>query len=128
MYTPLDFPLEYNHQGIVIKFLDVVEMGQSGIKLGRLSIDGYKINHLDFGGPLFILGENIFVPIYKRNFFKSGFLLGVINLKTYKVFTMGKIKSLIWIYLIKDNYIYIYEDISMNIKSCYHLSELKEII
>ena len=118
---PYIYPTDYNRNGISIKYFDLVELGQSGIKIGKISLDNYKINEFDFGGPPLFYENYIFLPMYKRSFFKSGFILTIINMKNYKISTIGKIKPLIWLDVIEGNNMYFFEDIERIKKNSYSL-------
>lgn len=121
-HSPIDFQLNYTVKNTFITYSNLVELGQSGIQIGKISIDNYKINDFDFGGPLLYTDNYLFVPMYKRNFFKSGFQLAVINLNNYKIFTIGDVKSLVWLDSIDDNKVYFYEDIMKEKRSYYEIS------
>ena len=119
--NPYLFPLNYNFNGISVKYTNLVELGQSGIQIGKISLDNYTIQNYDFGGPLIFKDNYIFLPLYKRSFFKSGFILAFINTKNYKVYTMESIKPLIWLDLIEENKIFFYEDIEKIKRTSYNL-------
>ena len=116
--NPIQFETKKKVGFIEIEFYNLMEICQGGPEVGNLSIDGNIIEGR-FGGPVLYQDQNVYVPIYEKTFLKSGFRLVKINVITYEIEYMTKIKDIIFLYKIEMNRIYFFEDLNRTIQSHY---------
>lgn len=115
---PFQFKIVKNIGNIKVEYINLMEVVQGGPEIGNLSINGNQLQGY-YGGPLLYHEDFIYIPSYRNNFFQSGFKLVKINIKTFNIKVLSKKKDLIFLYKIKDNQLYYYEDVEKTIlKHC----------
>jgi hypothetical protein len=110
--TPIDFASSTKVNGYLITYSNLIELSQGGPAIGRLSIDSEQIGKGSyFGGPLLFDENYIYIPIYIKNFFSSGFKLASVGLKSkaLKIITQKK-TPLIFLESLDDGFLSYYED------------------
>jgi len=116
--TPLDFEIKLQIDNYNIEYLNLKEFSQGSPEIGELKINNIQIEGYQFGGPILHKDSYIYIPIYKRNFLSSGFILTRINLETLKIEELSNVKRLIFLDRIKENRVYFFEDINKS-KECF---------
>jgi hypothetical protein len=114
--TPIQFDIKKNINGKEITYTELMEICQGGPEIGDLNIDGVKIENYRFGGPLLFDNDNLFIPVYIKKIFSTGFKIAKINLKTLEIEIFGKMKDIIFLDKIENKKIAFFEDIEKNTK------------
>lgn len=82
--------------GRKIEILNPMELCQGGPEVGRLYIDAIPVHpERSFGGPIFGDSESIFLPIYTKSFFNTGFKVARIDLRNMSIKVSSKTYPLI---------------------------------
>jgi hypothetical protein len=116
---PMNFESHKIINGNEISYVDLMEIAQGSPVIGTLIINGHIIRSYKFGGPLIFTSGFIFVPVYVRNIWNSGFKIAKIDLGTLSIGIIGKINDLIFLEKIENDKIYYYDNLSkITIKSC----------
>lgn len=113
---PWQFAIEKEIDDKKIKYIDLMELSQGAPEIGSLSINGKQIDKFKFGGPLIYDKRDIYIPIYIRNFFCTGFKIAKINIDTLDIEQIGKIKDLIFLDKVENDKIIFYENRNKTIK------------
>lgn len=119
----LENPIQFDTEKILndnkINYSNLIEICQGGPEIGNLSVNGKLIEKHRFGGPCILSNTDIFVPMYVKSFFYSGFKLAKINIKTLKINILGKSKNLIFLDRIENDKIYFHEDLEGTVSGYY---------
>lgn len=120
--NPWDFQPFVNIGMWNIKYKNLMEIGQGSPLVGHIYINGkgIMINKL-FGGPFLFFKDHIYIPMFVRKFCISGFIICDINLMTESVHFIGKIRDLIFLDCIENNFITYYSDANKTIKNMVEL-------
>jgi hypothetical protein len=115
--TPQDFATEIQHNGHLVRYQGVLEIGQGGPCVGEITVDGIALfPGRKFGGPLLGSGDSIFAPILKRKFLGNFFSLAEVNLTT-KALTDYELKEdLIYLDRIEEDEIIYYNTFNKSSK------------
>lgn len=116
--TPNDFNPLKEVNGHKIEYFDLREIAQGSPLIGKIKIDSITISEKDyFGGPFVYDDEFIYIPIYQRSFFNTGFKLVKISLLEKKIIKLNtKIKPLYFLINIENriiNYCETHEGLSL---------------
>jgi hypothetical protein len=110
---PNDFSPIKNINGHEIEYKDVRELSQGGPLVGKISVDSILISDKLFGGPFVNDDKFIYIPMYQRKLFKTGFKLAQISLVDKKIKVLTKeIKALMFLINIENNKIGYLETVS----------------
>lgn len=95
---PTDFELSVDENGISVRYRNEREVCQGGPVLGNVYVNGRSVfdNH-ECGGPALVKGTKVYVPVYIRGFWKSGFKVGEVDVITLQERLLGE----------KENYIHL---------------------
>ncbi|WP_334126972.1 hypothetical protein [Empedobacter brevis] len=110
-------PINFIEEKIVndkytIKYLYLNEIAQGSPLIGALSINNKIIKTKKFGGPFIFKNDVIYIPYYKKTFFKSGFCLCKIDLNTLSIINIdNRIFNIIDLIEIKENKIFFYKSL-----------------
>jgi hypothetical protein len=109
---PTSLQKQYTVDGHVIEYRGLMELVQGGPEVGDLFVDGCRVGGtLRFGGPLIPYQGAIYVPVYSKGLFSSGFVLARVDLTNGQVAKLGKRQGLIYLSKIEDDIVYYYTDI-----------------
>ncbi len=114
--TPFDFKLNKKVNTYQVEYKNVIEVGQGGPQVGELYIEKVRLTKELFGGPILYNDEYLFIPIFKRRTFSSGFYICKVNLRTLEYENISERESFIFLKDIKDTRIYFYTDFSKSIE------------
>ena len=117
---PIQFDIKKKVGDVEIAYSDLMEISQGGPEVGNLSING-KTMEGRYGGPAICKDEYVYVPIYVKKFFGTGFKLARINSETFEIEYLGKTKDLIFLDREDGNRIYFYEDLNKTIQRDYEI-------
>jgi len=117
--TPMNFKTKIT-KDVTLVYSDLMELCQGGPEVGDVTIDNVKIQGR-YGGPVLFDEKYIYIPVYERSFFSSGFKLARVKKTDKSIQIFGKIKNLIYLSNIEDNKIYFFEDVNRNKKDYYDL-------
>jgi hypothetical protein len=108
---PTNLQRKYSLDGYDVEYRCLMELCQGGPEVGYLFING---NHIGvdtrFGGPLIHHAGAIYIPVFTKSFFSSGFTLARIELASGKVSMIGKRRGLIYLDRIESGIVYYYTD------------------
>lgn len=111
--TPLCFQRKRLIDGIEIKYLDLLEVCQGGPAIGKIVINGKILDESKyFGGPFVLDGNFIYIPIYIKQFFKTGFRICRINISTLDYIIAKPTYGLIYLHSIEGNSITFYKNLN----------------
>jgi hypothetical protein len=81
--TPWSFREKINASLLDIEYKGMTETCQGGPRVGQLYINGAEVcaGKL-FGGPLLLDGDDVYVPLFERKLFSTGFRLFYLNTAT----------------------------------------------
>lgn len=119
--SPINFNTNMNIGNYYISYSNLKEICQGGPEIGNISINDKLIDLYFFGGPFLFKEDCIFIPVYFKKFFNTGFKIGKLNLMTFQIEFVGKTKDLIYLDKIEENLIYFFEDLNKQIISSYTL-------
>lgn len=109
--TPWSLQLRYAMDGHSIEYRNVMELCQGGPEVGNLFVDGKPVSpEARFGGPLLVDDLKVYLPVFDKSFFYSGFRLAQVDLLSGSVDRLGKRKKLIFLDRITDGVIYYFTD------------------
>lgn len=108
--NPIQFKINKTVNNVDISYSNLMEISQGGPEIGNLTIDGNFFNKYRFGGPCLLDNNYLYVPVYIKKFFKTGFKLSRIDINTHDIVFIGKVMGLIYLDKIKDNKIYFFEN------------------
>jgi hypothetical protein len=120
--NPIQFNIKKQVNGAEIVYSDLIEIVQGGPEIGTISINGRPIPFYRFGGPFLHKDDYIFIPVYVKKIFTSGFKLAKVNIQTSNVELLGKTKDLIYLDKLEGNRIFFYEDLQKTVSNHYDLS------
>lgn len=112
-HNPINFPETYGDGKVKIKYQDLLEICQGGPLTGYIFVNGQKIKEHRFGGPLLITSEHIYIPLYIRGFFRSGFKIARIDSCNMEISIFGSLEDIIIINRIENEYVYYFDDMKM---------------
>ena len=120
--TPVNFDVSKNIEGTEVEYSELMEVGQGGPEVGKLSVNKSEIKYeYPFGGPFLIKNGYLYVPVFIRSFFRSGFKLAKIDIRSHDVELIGTTLGLIFLSKIEDGKVYFYEDLDKKKSSYYDL-------
>jgi hypothetical protein len=97
--------------GYDVEYRGLMELCQGGPEVGDLFVNGRHIGgDSRFGGPLIHHAGAIYVPVFTKSFFSSGFTLARVELASGKVSLIGKRRNLIYLDRIENGIVYYYTD------------------
>ena len=118
--TPMNFDIQKNIEGLDVRYSELMEIAQGSPEVGFIYINGVKVQCKDrFGGPFLVHRECLYVPIFIRRFFNSGFKLAKIDIRTLEIEMIGSVHGLIFLSRIENSKVYFFEDLD-KIKSSYY--------
>lgn len=106
---PINFETTKSFMSFTLTYKNLMELSQGSPVVGDVYINEKKISSKKFGGPAIFTNEYLYIPIYIRNFWNSGFRFARINLSNLNVEIRGKIFDLILLDKIENNIIYYYD-------------------
>lgn len=118
--TPLDYQINKTYKNINVKMINIRELSQGGPLVGNITINNLLFNGV-FGGPFFINEEYVFLSIYQKGVWQSGFYLCTINLKDYTINRFGKKKGVICVDRVENDKIWYYENLNKTKMNFYTL-------
>ncbi|MDR0794731.1 MAG: hypothetical protein LBE79_01550 [Tannerella sp.] len=121
--TPIDFSTEIKADNIEIIYCNTFEIGQGGPVVGNISINGNFIPQHYFGGPVLLDKKNVYIPIYMKKMFFWRFKLARINLGSFKIDTIRKWESVIFLDKIENGIVFFYKEVSKTHSNYYKLSD-----
>ncbi|MFY0602958.1 MAG: hypothetical protein JXQ93_03345 [Flavobacteriaceae bacterium] len=102
----------------IIEYFDLMELSQGGPEIGLLCINGKIINKHRFGGPFLSDNNYIYIPIYIKNFFSSGFKICKLGINDFEVKVISKKEDLIFLDKLDNSILYYFTDRNkVNLKS-----------
>lgn len=111
--TPIDFSTKKKvSDDVEISYSSLTEIVQGGAQIGKISINGTLLSNDYFGGPFIYLDGYLYAPKFIRKFLSSGFRLSRINVRTFDISMIGKLKALIFLEKIVDNKAFYFEDMN----------------
>lgn len=117
---PIQFEINKMEGAIEIVYSNLMEICQGGPEVGNLSINGKTVDG-NFGGPAIFHEQYIYIPVYIKKNFRTGFKLARINTETFDIEHLGKIKDLIFLNKVEGNRIYFFEDLNKTLLKYYEL-------
>jgi hypothetical protein len=114
--SPINFETTKKYGSDEIKYFDLFETSQGGPEVGKLNINGIRIEG-NFGGPCIIKNDHLVLTSWVRCWFVYKFRISIISLKTLKIEYLGNCKNLIYLNKIEGNIIYFYEDLDKSSES-----------
>ena len=93
----IDFKSEKERETFSVKYDNLMELCQGGPEIGNVSINGILIEGYRFGGPMLLTENVVYMPMFKRGLFSSGFVLVKIVLETGDMIEFGKVRPLIYL-------------------------------
>lgn len=112
-----DFETPYNFaplrviDGITVEYRDLGETCQGGIHLGYLSVNGHPIGGGSrFSGPPISADGYLYAPIDRKGWFKAGFVLCRIELKSGKLEEVSELRDFMWLRKKEGNRIFFFEE------------------
>ena len=119
---PWQFETKKEVDNIEVHYSQLMEVSQGGPEIGNIIINNKEIEKFKFGGPLIFQNKFIYIPIYIKKFFYSGFKIARINVETFNIVQFGKIKDLIFLEKIDKNRLVYYENRNKSIKRYHDLN------
>jgi hypothetical protein len=119
--TPIDFLIEKDFDTYKLKYFNLKEVCQGGPEIGNIIINGDVFSSSFFGGPVLNDGVILYIPIFVKRFFTSGFKICKINMETLKNETIGETKNIVYLDKIENGIIYFFEDLNRNKRLFYKL-------
>ncbi|WP_315349103.1 hypothetical protein [Prevotella melaninogenica] len=120
--TPWEIPVQKRIGDYIIEYRKIIEFSQGSPLIGFLYINNEKIGKDELFGTPFLLKENyLYIPKYVRRYWKSGFILCKIDLRTGRMDNIGKIKPLIYLDSIDERKILYYTDYTKSKEETYYL-------
>ena len=113
--TPIEFNIEKKKAGLEVVYRNLMEICQGGPEVGSISINGNVVFDSRFGGPWLSEGGYIYIPIFIKSFFGSGFKVAKINIESLSMEIISKKKELIFLDKVEDGKIYYYEDLEKTV-------------
>lgn len=112
--TPTEFNESFKIGDVKIKFSNLSEISQGGPVIGNLTING-KLMEGYYGGPTIYNDGYLYLPVYVRKFFGTGFKLSRINIVSFTLEYLSTTKDLIFLDKIEKDRIYFFEDMNKTI-------------
>jgi hypothetical protein len=106
---PINFETTKTYKSFKLTYENLMELSQGSPVVGDVYINEKKISSKKFGGPAIFANEFLFIPMYIRNFWNSGFKFARINLTNYNIDICGNIHDLILLDKIENDVIYYYD-------------------
>ncbi|MDD2963673.1 MAG: hypothetical protein PHQ65_11735 [Bacteroidales bacterium] len=123
--TPIDFSERQEIGDFLIEYSNLIEICQGGPVIGNIKINKKTIaSEYKFGSPLIVFENMLFIPIYIKKFFKSGFKLCKINLTTLNITEIGTLKDLIYLDKIEEGKLYYFEDVTKSRSNYFEMTDL----
>jgi hypothetical protein len=106
-------PHTVTSDGHTIEYRNLVELCQGGPELGYFYINGNIIGDgARFGGPFICTGKDVYVPLFKKGFFSSGFILQRVDIKSGVMTEITKKEPVIWLNKIENSDLSYYADMN----------------
>lgn len=113
--SPLSFDIKITlPDGIEVFYMNRYEICQGCPEVGKLLINKNLIKKEVFGGPLLYKSGIIYIPCFKRKWFKSGFYLAKINVSTLEMSLLSEMYNIIDLIKIDESSIYFYDSLKQN--------------
>jgi len=119
---PINFETTKSFMGFTLTYKNLMELSQGSPVVDDVYINEKKITSKKFGGPAIFTNDYLYIPIYVRNFWNSGFKFARINLSNLNIEILGKILDLILLDKIENNIIYYYDLFEKKIVKKYEFS------
>ena len=113
--SPIDFLARKKVGETEIVYSRLLEVVQGGPILGDISINDKNIPKYRFGGPALIDKDAVYVPLFIRKFFTSGFKIAKISIPDLAIKTIGPLRPVICLSRIDGDKLYFFEDIGRTI-------------
>lgn len=118
--TPIYFTEKQSVAGLEVEYIDLMEICQGGPAIGKIKIGGKLFDDAAyFGGPLLSEGVIIYIPIFIKKLFSSGFKLCVINTTTLGHEIWEPFRDLIFLHSVEEERIAFYEDLEKKVLNFY---------
>jgi hypothetical protein len=112
---PIQFNITVELEANKISYSNLMEICQGCPEIGNVYINNKRIDKYKFGGPCLLEMNYVYIPMFIKNIFSSGFKLAIINIDTLEIRTIGGKMPLIFLDKIKDGRIYYYKDLNKTI-------------
>lgn len=113
---PVDNPLRYEFNNIIVEFINVHELSQGGPETGNLIINGFGFDKkLRFGTTILFYKQFLILPRYKWSWelFKNGnFKLCMIEINSKSILEFGKVEILLMPKEVKEENVLYYTDLN----------------
>ena len=106
---PINFETTKSFKSFKLTYRSLMELSQGSPVVGDVYINEKKVSSKKFGGPAIFANEYLFIPVYIRNFWNSGFKFARIDLTNYNIDIFGSITDLIILNKIENNIIFYYD-------------------
>lgn len=118
---PRSFSTKVTINGYNFEYCDINEVCQGGPLIGKISINGNKIEGKDFGGPFLLQNNLLIVPVFFRGFFSSGFKIGAYYIENKNLAIYGKLQDLIILNKIDNGVIFYFTEYNCKQELQFHL-------
>lgn len=120
--TPWSFHEKLVHQHWTIEYQSMTEACQGGPLIGSLLINGIQFQAGTlFGGPLLVNGKDLFIPVFERKLFSTGFRLLRLDLATNSFEIFPQKYPLIWLESLEGETLIFAIDSEKNAKRMEHI-------
>jgi hypothetical protein len=110
--TPYNFSAVRVIDGITVEYRNLGETCQGGVHLGYLSVNGHPIGGGErFSGPPISADGYLYAPIDRKGWFKAGFVLCRIELKSGKLEEISELMGFMWLHKKEGNRIFFFEGV-----------------
>jgi len=113
--NPIQFNITVELKANKVSYSNLMEICQGCPVIGNIYINNKLIDKYKFGGPCLLEMNYVYIPMFIRNIFSSGFKLAIINIDTFEIKTIGRKTPLIFLDEIKNGRIYYYKDLHKTI-------------
>lgn len=110
LQTPNDFDAEIKTPDTIIQYDQLAELTQGGPVTGNIRINGHHMEGR-YGGPLFIKGNYVYLPMLEKKLFADYFRLVRIDRENMTILKIGDLHHLIWIEKVKAGKVYFYDGV-----------------
>lgn len=119
LQDPINFISEIEINGNLFNYSSLFEIVQGGPEVGFFSINNRQIQGVKFGGPFITNGNYVYIPMFVKKWYKSGFQLAQIDIRNLNVKPIGKIKDIVFIEKVEDDNIIVFEDLNKTIRKLF---------
>lgn len=100
----------FKNQNLIIEYSNIEFYGKNKIAIGNISINNNYIEKHKFGSPFLYNQSFIYIPLFIRSLFSSGFKLARISISDTEIHTFSFSEKLFFPERIKNNKIFFYND------------------